>query len=358
MTWILGNKIRINIFGESHGPAIGGVVEGLASGIKIDMGELEKFMARRAPGRTSLTTSRKEDDRPIFHSGILDGYTTGTPIAFTIKNSDNRSNDYSDLTNRPRPSHADLTARQRFGEMVDMRGGGNFSGRLTAPICLIGGLLIQVLSNKGISIGAHLYKIGSIEDLKFDLLNLSFEDLIKLKECDFPTIDSKIRVNIKDYIDQLRSKKDSVGGVIECGIVGLEAGYGNPIFDGIESSISKNIFSIPGVKGIEFGQGFGVANMLGSDHNDSMYYKEDARIGYYSNNSAGIIGGISTGMPIVFRLAVKPTPSIGLKQKTIDLESGENVSIEIKGRHDPCIAIRMVPVVEAMTAISLAEFIL
>lgn len=358
MTWILGNRIKINIFGESHGPAIGGVVEGLPSGLKIDMKELEAFLARRAPGKTKLTSPRKEEDRPVFHSGLLDGYTTGTPIAFTIKNSDHRSKDYSDLANRPRPSHADLTARFRFGDSVDMRGGGNFSGRLTAPICVIGGILIQLLKYKGISIGAHLYKLGPIIDANYNLLNLSYDDIKKLKKADFPTIDQEVGRRMQDYINQVRSNLDSIGAVIECGVVGLKAGYGNPMFEGIESSISKNVFSIPGVKGVEFGQGFAVADMLGSDHNDRMYYKEDGSIGYYSNNSAGIIGGISTGMPIVFRLAVKPTPSIGIEQKTIDLLTKENVTIEIKGRHDPCIGIRVVPVVEAMTAISLADFVL
>ncbi|WP_314048877.1 chorismate synthase [Peptostreptococcus stomatis] len=358
MTWILGNRIKINIFGESHGPAIGGVVEGLASGIKIDMEELEAFLDRRAPGKTKLTSTRKEEDRPVFHSGLLDGYTIGTPIAFTIKNSDHRSSDYSDLAKSPRPSHADLTARLRFGDGVDMRGGGNFSGRLTAPICVIGGILIQLLRYKGISIGAHLYKVGPIIDANYNLLGLSYDDTEKLKNADFPTIDQEVGRRMQDYINEVRSNKDSIGAIIECGVVGLKAGYGNPMFEGIESSISKNLFSIPGVKGIEFGQGFGVADMLGSDHNDGMYYKDDGSIGYYSNNSAGIIGGISTGMPIVFRLAVKPTSSIGIKQKTIDLLTKKNVTIEIKGRHDPCIGIRMVPVVEAMTAISLADFVL
>lgn len=358
MTWVLGNRIKINIFGESHGPAIGGVVEGLVSGLKIDMEELEAFLAKRAPGKTKLTSPRKEEDRPVFHSGLLDGYTTGTPIAFTIKNSDHRSKDYSDFANSPRPSHADLTARLRFGDRVDMRGGGNFSGRLTAPICVIGGILIQLLRYKGISIGAHLYKLGPIIDANYNLLDLSYDDIEKLKNADFPTIDQEVGRRMQDYINQVRSNMDSIGAVIECGVVGLKAGYGNPMFEGIESSISKNVFSIPGVKGVEFGQGFAVADMLGSDHNDRMYYKEDGSIGYCSNNSAGIIGGISTGMPIVFRLAVKPTPSIGIEQKTINLLTKENVTIEIKGRHDPCIGIRVVPVVEAMTAISLADFVL
>lgn len=357
MTWILGNRIKINIFGESHGPAIGGVMEGLPSGIKIDMKAIEDFMARRAPGRSSLTTARKEADQPIFHSGILDGVTTGTPIAFTIKNSDKRSVDYSDLINRPRPSHADLTARLRFGEYVDMRGGGNFSGRLTAPICLIGGILLQVLKEKGVHIGAHISKIGNIEDKKYDLLNLSLEALYKTKNKEFPTIDSEAGLNMQDYISEVRSHKDSIGAIIECGVVGMPAGHGNPMFDGIESSISKNIFSIPGVKALEFGNGFDVASMFGSNHNDQLYYGEDGDICYYSNNSSGIIGGISTGQPIVFRLAVKPTPSIGRLQKTVDMASGDNANVEIKGRHDPCIGIRIVPVVEAMTAISLADYL-
>nr|WP_314277825.1 chorismate synthase [uncultured Peptostreptococcus sp.] len=357
MTWTIGNKIKISIFGESHGPAIGGLVEGLPSGIKIDIEKLLQFMARRAPGRNKLASTRIEEDLPIFYSGLVDGITTGTPIGFTINNNDRRSKDYTDLHNTPRPSHADLVARIRFGNMIDMRGGGNFSGRLTAPICVIGGIILQVLEHKGISIGAHIYKIDDILDISYNLMELSFDDIDISKKNDFPTIDSNVAKLMSDYIANMKLQMDSIGAIIECGVLGLKPGYGNPMFDGLESSISKNIFSIPGVKGIEFGRGFDVANMKGSDHNDSLYYDKNGKISYCSNNAGGIIGGISTGMPLVFRLAVKPTPSIAREQKTINLESKENVTISIKGRHDPCIGIRIVPVVEAMTAISIADYL-
>lgn len=326
MSSIFGNTIRVSIFGESHGPAIGVSIDGVPAGEAIDMEVLQAFLDRRAPGRDRYSTPRKESDQPEFLSGVLNGRTTGSPIAAIIRNRNTRSGDYSQMQDVPRPGHADYTARIRYGGYEDVRGGGHFSGRLTAPLCIAGGIFLQILHRQGIHIQAEILEIGGNREDPYG------------------------------EIDRARAEEDSVGGIIQCTAEGVPAGIGAPMFDGVENRISQCVFGIPAVKGIEFGSGFAGSRMRGSENNDP-YGFVDGESKALSNHHGGALGGITSGMPIVFRVAVKPTPSIGKEQQSIRYSQKENVKMRVKGRHDPCIVPRALPCVEAACAIALYDMI-
>lgn len=328
MSFDIGKNIHLTIFGQSHSKAIGAVIEGLPAGFKIDMRALKAFMARRQPGQKG-TTARKEADQPVILSGLVDGRTCGSPLAMMIENTDARSADYKDFKRIPRPMHADYPAFVKYEGYNDIAGGGHFSGRLTAPLCFAGGVCLQYLGKQGVKIGAKLTMAGGVRGKK-------------MQEC----------------IAAAQDAGDSVGGIVECCITGVKAGVGDSGFDSLESSLSRVLFSIPGVKGVEFGAGFEAAAMKGSQHNDAWCFDKEGNVRTKTNNHGGILGGLSTGMPIVFRVAFKPTPSIALPQESVDLKTGKTAVLKIKGRHDPCIAVRAVPCVEAAAALVLCDYML
>ncbi len=351
-----GEKIKLTVFGESHGEAIGAVLAGVPAGYKIDMDKALAQMARRAPGRDKTATPRLEKDFPEVKSGILNGVTTGAPIACVIENTNTKSKDYSGLLETPRPSHSDYAAFVKYGGHNDIRGGGHFSGRLTAPIVFAGAVLRQILEQKGIKIAAHIASIAGIEDERFNPVEIDDELINRLNNSVFALIDTSKEEEMRSAVEAARKDLDSVGGIVECAVTGMPAGIGGPLFDGLEGAISKAVFGIPAVKGIEFGAGFKSAELKGSENNDGFFCK-DGKVFTETNNSGGILGGISSGMPIIFRAAVKPTPSIAKPQRTVDLKTGENTTLEIKGRHDPCIVPRAVPVVEAAAAIAIFDML-
>ena len=356
MSCELGNHLRVRVFGQSHGEAIGMVMDGLPAGEAIDMDELQRFMDRRAPGRSRLSTARKEPDRPRFLSGLLDNTSCGAPICAVIENTDTRSGDYSNLRDIPRPGHADYTAWVKWQGQADMRGGGQFSGRLTAPLCIAGGICRQVLARKGIYIGAHLDAVAGIRDASFPLF--PDRDCLQMPgQRDFPVLNEQAGEKMKAAITDAAGQGDSVGGVIECAAIGVPAGLGGPLFEGVEGRMARALFGIPAVKGVEFGAGFRAAEMKGSENNDA-FRMTGGDIFASTNHAGGILGGITSGMPLCFRCAVKPTPSIARSQSSVSLSRKENTSLEIKGRHDPCIAHRAVPVVEAVAAIVILDMLL
>ena len=350
----MGKQITVEIFGESHAPAIGMTLDGVPAGIRINEEKLHTFMARRAPGRDAAATARREADIPRFLCGVRDGVTTGAPITAIIENTDTRSSDYAALAVRPRPSHADYTAYVKYGGHNDLRGGGHFSGRLTAPLCAAGGIALQILAAHGITVGAHISRIAGIADTPYDAENLDAETLQCTAGKDFPTLSDAAGVAMRDAILAAKADGDSVGGAIECGATGLPAGLGEPMFDGVENRLAAALFGIPAVRGVEFGAGFSAADMRGSEHNDPFYFA-GGEVRTRRNNSGGVQGGITNGMPLLLRVAFKPTPSIAKEQDTVDLATGENVKLTIAGRHDPCVAVRAVPVVEAVTALVLLD---
>lgn len=354
MSGVWGKNIKLSIFGESHGNAIGINIDGLPAGIELDMNKIGMELRRRAPGKNKLETQRKEKDSFEILSGYFNNRTTGTPLCAIIRNSDQSSKDYDKLKNTLRPGHADYTGFVKYGGFNDYRGGGHFSGRLTAPIVFAGAIAKQLLSKRGIVIGSHINAIGSIEDSHFDSVNLDEKTLSRLWEKEFPVIDEDKASNMKELILNARNELDSVGGVIEGAAINLPAGIGSPFFYSVESHLAHMLFSIPAVKGVEFGAGFDITRMKGSEANDEFYMNEQ-RIKTKTNNNGGILGGITNGMPIIFRAAIKPTPSIGILQHTIDIDKLEDVELEITGRHDPCIVPRAVPVVEAALAIVLMD---
>lgn len=358
MSSTYGNNIKISIFGQSHSEAIGVVIDGIPAGIKIDFDKVYDFMERRSPGRNIYSTQRKEKDLPNVVSGIVDNITCGAPICAYINNTDTRSKDYDKLRDIPRPGHADYTAYIKHNGANDIRGGGHFSGRLTAPLCFAGSICIQILEQKGISIGAHILKIKDVYDSYFDPVNIDKDTLSDIKAKEFPVIDDSAAEKMKEEIDAARRDLDSVGGIIECAVTGLPPGIGEPNFDGIENNIAKIMFGIPAVKGIEFGAGFKAADLRGSENNDPFYYDSGGNVKTYTNNHGGILGGISSGMPVIFRVAFKPTPSIAKEQNSVNLTEKTETKLEITGRHDPCIVPRAVPVVEASCAIALLDLIL
>jgi len=349
-----GKKIKISVFGQSHSPAIGVNIDGLPAGIKLDIEELRSFMRRRAPGQNDVSTARKEDDEPEILSGLVNGVTCGAPLAIVIRNTDTRSSDYREILDIPRPSHADYAAHVKFGGYQDAAGGGHFSGRLTAPLCAAGGICLQIMRNLGMHVAAHILQIGSVKDDPFDPAKVSTNDFPAIMKNQLPVLRGEAGDAMRQQILGAKEKGDSVGGIVECAAVGLPAGLGDPVFDGIENRIASVIFGIPGVKGIEFGSGFACASRNGSENNDSFYI-DNRKIMTLTNNCGGILGGITNGMPVIFRAAFKPTPSIGMEQRSVSLSRLENAQLQVKGRHDPCIVPRAVPCVEAAAAIALYD---
>ena len=354
MSSMTGNKIKISVFGQSHSKGIGVVIDGLPAGKEIDMKKVLGLMDRRAPGKNSLSTQRKESDTPEILSGLVNGVTCGAPLAMVIYNENHHSADYNNIIDMPRPSHADFSANVRYNGFNDVSGGGHFSGRLTAPLCFAGAVCMQILGDMGIEIQAHIQKIKNVYDDKIDYVNIGKWNTA---EKAFPVInDEKGKLMIAE-IEKAREHCDSVGGVIECAVTGVKAGYGDPMFDGVENQLAKNIFGIPAVKGIEFGNGFDATDLYGSENNDDFCIA-DGEIKTTTNNSGGINGGITNGMPIVFRTAIKPTPSIFKEQNSVSLKNKTEEKLQIKGRHDPCIVQRAVPVVEAVTAITILDILI
>ena len=343
------NNIELTIFGESHGKAIGITIGNLPSGIQIDLDEVSRDMKRRAPGQNKMSTARKETDQVEILSGLQDGITTGAPLTGVIYNSDQHSKDYSLLKTNMRPGHSDYPAYIKYKGFNDVRGGGHFSGRITAPIVFAGNIAKQILKQKGIIVGAHILSIGKIKDEKFPV-NVDDEMLLKLSEKQYPTIKEGVFEKMEETILKAKENLDSVGGKVECVALHVPAGVGEPFFDSLESHLSSLMFSIPAVKSVSFGDGESIDEMLGSEANDCYYYDEEGNVRTSTNHNGGITGGITNGMPVSCTVTFKPTPSIAKKQKTINIETKENVELKIKGRHDPCIVQRAVVVVEAMMA--------
>lgn len=356
MASYLGEHIHVSVFGQSHSPAIGVVVDGLPAGERVDMEELGRFLKRRAPGQNATSTPRKEADLPQFLSGLVDDVTCGAPLAALIENTNTRSQDYAQLRDKPRPGHADFTAQVKYGGFQDVAGGGHFSGRLTAPLCIAGGICLQILKRRGIEVAAHIASIAGEADRPFDPMGESVETLDALKRAPFPVMDEKAGERMRKVILQAKEEGDSVGGIVECLVTGVPAGLGEPMFGGIENRLAAALFGIPAVKGVEFGAGFGVATMRGSENNDP-FTVEDGKLVTETNHAGGILGGITNGMPLVFRLAVKPTPSIAKQQQTVSLSKKQVEELVVTGRHDPCIVPRAVPVVEAVTALVLTDLL-
>jgi len=348
-----GDNLKLTIFGASHAPEIGMTLEGIPAGLPVDMEALQQFMDRRAPGRNEWSTTRKEADIPHFLSGLTDGVTNGETIHAVIYNENVRRSDYDELRYIPRPGHADYAAWMKYGLDFDMSGGGPFSGRMTAPMCIAGGLCKQWLKKMGIRIGAHIFGIEDIGDEKFDFLDPQLDEI----DVEFPVLNKKRGKKMCWRITEVQAEGDSLGGVIQCAITGLPAGIGGPIFGGVESHIAQIMYSIPAVKAIWFGSGIATFKLRGSEFNDD-YLLSNGRISTITNHNGGIIGGLTTGMPVMFCVNIKPTPSIGKPQKSVNLKTMEEVTIEIKGRHDPCIVPRAVPVVEAAAAIAIYDLIL
>ena len=353
-----GINLKLKIYGGSHDEKIGMILDGIPAGEPVDMTALAAFMARRAPGKDPYSTKRKEPDKPVFLSGLDEnGVTTGERIEAVIYNTNQHSSDYNSLVDIPRPSHADYAARMKYGDQVDLRGGGHFSGRLTAPMCIAGSICLQMLEKRGISIAAHISSVGNVTDESFDKVNVSKSDLDALHSHGFPTISEEAGAKMRDIIEKARLDCDSVGGTVECAVIGLPVGWGEHMFCGVEGRISSIVFGIPAVKGIEFGLGFGSSALLGSQNNDP-FETDGSRIYTKTNNCGGILGGMTNGMPLIFRAALKPTPSIGKEQDSVSLSRKENVKLTISGRHDPCVVPRAVPVFEAAAAIALVDMML
>ena len=353
MSSTFGENLKLTIFGQSHGTAIGMTLDGIPAGFPVDTAELQAFLNRRAPGQNAYSTTRKEADILEFLAGIVDGYTCGAPIAAMIRNTNTRSADYENLKDCPRPGHADYTAQIKYDGFQDAAGGGHFSGRLTAPLCIAGGLCKQWLEGMGIRIGAHIVQIGKEKGIRFDPMNPQLDQVGQI----FPTLTAESADAFQNAISDARLQGDSVGGVIECAATGLPAGIGDPLFDGVENRIAQIVFGIPAVKGVEFGAGFAAAELMGSQNNDA-FTAENGQIRTVTNNCGGILGGITNGMPLVFRVAIKPTPSIAKEQQSVSLSRMENTTLVVQGRHDPCIVPRAVPVVEAAAAIAILDMIL
>ena len=349
----IGNSLTLTLFGESHGKAIGAVVDGLPSGIAVDEGFIAAQMEKRK-GINSISTPRREADEVKILSGVFEGRTTGTPICFMIENADTKSKDYSLTKDLARPGHADFTAEMRYDGFQDYRGGGHFSGRLTAPIVAAGALAISMLKEKGIEIGTHISSCGKIKDRAFDNLG---EDIKALEALDMPVLCEKAREEMLSYIENAKKEGDSVGGTLTTVVTGMPAGVGEPWFDSVESMLSHGLFSIPGVKGVEFGKGFDFGLMKGSEANDE-FAVADGKIITKTNNNGGINGGITNGMPLLFTVAVKPTPSIYRKQNTVDFKKNENAELLINGRHDPAIIHRARVVVDSITALVLCDLLI
>ena len=351
MSSTYGENLKLSIFGQSHGAAIGMTLDGIPAGLSVDFDALQAFLDRRAPGQGDWSTTRKEADKPEFLAGILDGFTCGAPIAAVIRNSNTRSGDYENLKDCPRPGHADFTANMKYGGFQDCAGGGHFSGRLTASLCIAGGLCKQWLEQMGIRIGAHIVRIGSETSAGFDPLQPQLGQV----GCFFPTLDADSADRFQAAIAAAKADADSVGGTVQCAITGLPAGIGEPMFGGVESRIAQIVYGIPAVKSVAFGED--AACCLGSQYNDAFAIC-DGNVVTTTNHCGGILGGITNGMPVLFTASFKPTPSIAKPQQSVSLSRMEEIPLQVKGRHDPCIVPRAVPVVEAAAAIAVMDMIL
>ena len=349
MSSTFGKMLKLSVFGQSHSAGIGFSLDGFPAGLRVDMDALSTFMARRTPGRNEYSTPRREKDIPEFLSGIANGVTCGAPIAAVIFNSDVKKHDYNNLKSVPRPGHADFTAQIKYGGHQDKTGGGHFSGRLTAPVCTAGALCIQLLNHYGIEVAAHIKAIHGVYDAPF-----SQAGIISAGKKEFPVISDEAGEKMRLEIAGAKSRGDSVGGIIECAVFGLPPGVGEPMFDGMENRIAQAVFAVPAVKGIEFGAGFSAAEMYGSENNDP-FYMDGGSVKTETNNAGGILGGITNGMPLIFSCAVKPTPSISIPQNSVDMDAGQNSTLEIHGRHDPCIVPRAVPCIEATAALAVTD---
>ena len=344
--------MKYTIFGESHGPAIGVVLEGVPAGLALDMEAIRFDMARRAPGKNNLSTQRREADEPRILSGVFEGHTTGTPLCAVIENTDTRSGDYSRTKDLARPGHADWAAQVRYGGFQDYRGGGHFSGRLTAPLVFAGAVAKQILAQRNVFVGAHISSVYGISDEAME----DWESLKAVQYKDFPVLNDEAGERMQAAILEAREELDSVGGSIECGVFGLPAGLGGPDFGrNAEGIFSQYLFAVPAVKGLAFGLGFGFALMRGSEANDPLYIDGDGAVRAEQNCAGGINGGITNGMPVTFEVTMRPTPSIARRQFTIDMAKMENAELELHGRHDPCVVHRAVPVIEAAAALAACE---
>ena len=359
----IGNALKVTVFGQSHSAAVGCVVEGLPAGFRVDTEALAAFMARRAPGKNAWSTPRREADEVRILSGLNpQGATCGAPLALMIENTNTRSGDYDNLVRMPRPGHADWVANEKWNGNQDVPGGGHFSARLTAPLCAAGAICLQMLAERGVRVGAHLAEVAGIADESFaalgtdalshHLLSLQLDALEDGRA--FPTISKEAGEAMQEAIEDARAVQDSVGGVVECVVTGLPVGIGSPMFDGMENLVARAAFGIPAVKGVEFGRGFEAARMRGSEHNDP-YRMVDGLVAPSKNDAGGILGGITTGAPLLFRMALKPTSSIGIPQPSVDLAEGKDALLTVEGRHDPCVAPRAVPVAEAIAAIAVLD---
>ena len=353
-----GNSFKLTIFGESHGGAIGMVIDGIPAGTVIGEEDIARHMARRAPGNDPTATARKEPDRVKIVSGLFEGRATGAPLCGLIENTNTRSGDYAQLRAKMRPGHADYAGSVKYMGFNDPRGGGHFSGRITAPLVFAGSIARQLLARRGITIGAHIAAIESVEDTPFDAVNVDRATLERLQDSRFPLLAPDREDAMRARVAEARADCDSVGGVSECAAVGVPAGIGSPFFGSVESVVSQLLFSIPAVKSVEFGDAAWMARMRGSQTNDAMAFDGNGRVACLTNHNGGVTGGITNGMPVVFRVCVKPTPSIARAQQTVDLTTGENTTLAITGRHDPCIVPRAVVVVESALAIALCELMM
>ncbi len=347
-----GNNLTVTLFGESHGEAIGAVIDGIAPGITVDMGYIKKLLSLRK-GLSAVSTPRREDDEPQILSGVFEGKTTGTPICIVINNADTRSKDYSATKDLARPSHADFTAECKYHGFQDYRGGGHFSGRITAALVAAAGIVIPALEKKGIVIGSHISECAGIADKNFDDILL---DVKSLQGKEFAVLDDNKGEQMIEAIKKAKAEGDSVGGIVETAVIGVPAGVGEPWFDSVEGVLSHALFSVPGLKGIEFGAGFDISKMTGSAAND-IFRMADGRAVTATNNAGGINGGITNGMPIVFRTAFRPTPTIAKPQDTVNFKTLEEATLEARGRHDPCIVHRAKVVVDSVTALALADLL-
>ncbi|WP_066504050.1 chorismate synthase [Abyssisolibacter fermentans] len=357
MSGMWGKNIRLSIFGESHGECIGIVIDGLKAGIQLDLDYIRHEMKRRAPGNSLLSTPRKEKDEFEIMSGYFNNRTTGSPLCCMIKNNNTKSRDYDKTKHLMRPGHADYTGYIKHGGFNDYRGGGHFSGRLTAPLVFAGAIAKQILEKDyNIFIGSHIKSISNIEDQVFGENTLDLDYICTLRNADLAVINTKIKEKMKKEIIKAKEQNDSVGGVIETAIINVIPGLGEPFFDSVESRLSQMLFSVPAVKGVEFGAGFDITRLKGSEANDE-YKIENGIVKTLSNNNGGILGGITNGMPIIFRTAIKPTPSIAKQQTTINIKEKANSTIVIEGRHDPCIVPRALPVIDSVAALVMLDMI-
>lgn len=352
-----GQNLRVSIFGESHGAGIGIVLDGLPSGLALDMAQVQAELQRRAPGRNEMSTTRREADAPKLLSGVYNGRTTGTPLCAVIENTNTRSNDYAGLNDTVRPGHADYTGAVRYQGFNDPRGGGHFSGRITAPLVFAGAVCKQLLWQKGVDIGARIQRLYTIEDDELTEERLTSAQFAAWRAQTLPTVNGEKAEQMRQAIAAAKGAGDSVGGVIECAAIGLPAGVGDPFFDSVESTLAHLLFSVPAVKGVEFGLGFAMAERKGSQCNDAFYW-ENEMVRTRTNHNGGLLGGLTNGMPVVCRVAVKPTASIAKEQQTVSLSKKTEETLVVKGRHDPCIVQRAVPVIEAVTALGLADLML